>query len=132
MEVEIEYIAHWRTMPRWTRGDRFGPTIRPMNIYKLGPWRGRTGRTIARMFMRTIGRSVPPTSHSPLPNALTHPPPLVPPPDPSGGGEGEAALPALDPPMTGLTRTWWGPPEDTAGVLMSPEAFLLGGGKVGG
>ena len=51
VEVEVEYIAHWRSMPRWTRGDRFVPAIRPMNIFKLGPWCGRTGRTIARMFI---------------------------------------------------------------------------------
>ena len=128
MEVEIEYIAHWRSMPRWTRGDRFVPTIRPMNIYKLGPWSGRTGRTIARMFMRTIGRSVPPTSHSSLPDALTHPPLSCPLQTLAVEGRARPPYPHSTPHVRANPDVV-GPPEDTAGVLMSPEVFLMGGGR---
>ena len=59
-----------------------------MYIFKLGPWCGRSGRTIARMFMWKIGRA-PEVWFSPA-VALSHfsnPPPSCPP-GPKRWGEG--------------------------------------------
>ena len=76
-----------------------GPTNPHMNIYKLSPWSGRSGRTKAGMFVLSFGRG--PGGVAPVSLLLS---PLA----PSHLG---MAQPPFNPPLptAGYTRAWLGP-----------------------
>ena len=92
-----------------------GPTNPHMNIYKLGPWCGRSGRTKAGMFVMGFGRG--PVAVTPLSLLLSSLAPSLP----------GMAQPPYNPPCQrpGIPERGWVPG-------YPPGGFQLGGCRVRG